>query len=458
MGLDEKIKKSDLDYAVEEIKIKGKSFWPFFKVFFFDAQYVKGGTQTSFSLIEKIKFVFSLFYGWTNWFGKTDYLVFSNSDQRKLIDGKYIDKSADFLQAILPNVLHIELPVFTHFPINQLKFKNVVSHLPLRILETLYAKLALRSTTMDGQNVVDSLNRDFGIQVEALSFGKRFYAQYWMMKMLLAWKKPKAIFIVVSYMKMGYILAAKEQNVEVIEMQHGTINKSHFGYCNYKMIDSNLFPNYLLSYGKGTKDVFTDGNITIDVKNVYSVGHYYLHLIQESNMAINENVKRVAEAKVSVAVSLQDDSIGKQMAPFIKELAEKRPDWLFVFAPRKTAQSDYEKMKLPTNVVFLPTLNIYEIISLCKIHSTVFSTCALEAPTLGKPNVLVNIENKSKEYFSTLLPDRSVTRMVDSVEEYILEIEKDNFPNKETIQKSNANIIDPDFDENLNHVLREINI
>ena len=125
MDLGAKIKKSDLDYEVEKVKINGKSFWPFFKVFFFDAQYVKGGTQTSFSFIEKVKFAFSMFYGWTNWFGKADYLVFSNSDQRKLVNGKYIDKSADYISLNLPNVLNIELPVFTHFPKSQLKFKNV---------------------------------------------------------------------------------------------------------------------------------------------------------------------------------------------------------------------------------------------------------------------------------------------------------------------------------------------
>ena len=323
----------------------------------------------------------------------------------------------------LKNTLHIELPVFTHYSLSKLKFKKVVSHVPLRILEALYVKLFLRTVNLEGKEVLATLNKDFNVSMDGETLGKRFLAQYWMMKTLLAWKKPKAVFAVVSYMKMGYVLAARELGVKVIEMQHGTINKSHFGYANYKNVNPNLFPNYLLAYGEETQETFTEGNITFAPHDVFALGHYYLHLIQKLSLPHSLKIDRVRKSEVSVAVSLQDDSVGSQIVPFLNEVAMQRPLWTFVFVPRKTSQDEYLKLNLSNNIVFLPELNVYEVMHLCEVHSTVFSTCALEAPTLGKPNVLVNIENKSVEYFSTLLIDPQVTRFVDSVGDYIQEIE-----------------------------------
>ena len=458
MGLELKIKESDLDYAVEDIQIKGKKFWPFLKVFFFDAQFVKGGTQTNLTLKQKIKFFRSLLYGWHNWFKRIDYIVFSNSDQRKRIDGKYIDKSAEYIDINLKNVLHVELPVFSHFPIRDLKYKTIVSHLPLRLIEAIYAKVFLRRQKISGLKVAQSLNADFNTNINAPEVGKRFLAQYWMMNTLICLKKPKAIFMAVPYMKMGYVLAAREKNIKVIEMQHGTINKSHFGYVNYKNVEPDLFPHYLLAYGKNTLEVFKDGNVTFSSKNVLPIGHYYLHLIQNSSPLEKEKTDRLIKAKKSIAVSLQDDSIGKRIVPLLIEVAKAKPEWVIVFVPRKTRQEDYEKLNLPENIVFLPDLNVYEIINICDIHTTAFSTCAIEAPTLGKPNVLFNIENKAMEYYGRTLSNRMVTRIVEDVKEYIFEIEKEDFPSKEIIKASNDGVMVPNFDENLKEAFNVMKI
>lgn len=455
MGLDKTIREVDENFAVEKISVNGKWFWPFVKVFFFDAQFVQGGTQTSFSFKEKVKFMFSSLYGWRNWFGKTDYLVFSNSDQRKLVGGKFIDKSADYLNVSLSNTLHIELPVFTHFPLKRLGYSRVVSQLPLRFAEALHSILS-GASNVNGIDVMRQLNAEKGTDIDLDSLGKRFESQYWVMKKLLAIKKPKGIFMAVPYMKMGYVLAAKDYGIPVIEMQHGTINKSHFGYANYKVENNKVFPDYLLGYGSGTKETFTEGNLTFDPNKVFSIGHYYLDLIQKEDLSNNESAKEIKEFKVSIAVSLQDDAVGSQIVPFLIEVAKALPDWLIVFVPRKTAQTEYEKLGLPSNVRFYQDLNVYQVMLSCKIHSTVFSTCALEAPSLGRPNVLVNIENKSKEYFGHILRDSSVTKIVDTTDQYIKEIEGSSFPDSQIIKKSNETLIAPNFSENLKLALSKI--
>jgi len=456
MSLDRKIKEVDLNYPVEKIKANGKQFWPFFRVFFFDAQFVQGGTQTSFSATQKIGFLLSSFYGFFKWFGKADYLVFSNSDQRKEIEGKLIDKSADYLNLKLSNTLHIELPVFKHFAHSKLKYKRVVSHLPLRFIEVIYAKLFLRKVEFEGLEILKELNKEFGLTVSGTEIGKRFLAQYHVMQMVLNLKKPKAVFMAVPYMKMGYVFAAQESGIPVIEMQHGSINKSHFGYTNYKPFDQNLFPKYLLAYGEGTKDVFTDGNLTYKQENVLPVGHYYLHLIGEEGKENSSLVQSLSSSEKSISVSLQDDSVGSQIVQVLKEVAQKRPNWTIVFVPRKTPQSVYEQMNLPSNIIYAPELNVYEVIAICDIHTTVFSTCALEAPTLGKPNVLINIGNKSKEYFSSILADGRVTRFAETANDFIYQIEKGDFPDETQIKLSNNKVMVPCFDENLEAALKTL--
>ena len=458
MDLGQKIKEVDLNYPVENIKVNGKQFWPFFRVFFFDAQFVQDGTQTSFSVFQKIGFLLSSFYGFFKWFAKADYLVFSNSDQRKEIDGKLIDKSADYLNLKLSSTLHIELPVFKHFSHSKLKCKKVVSHLPLRFAEAIYTKLFLRNVEIKGLEIIDKLNEEFNLNISGTDIGKRFLAQYQVMKFVLKIKTPKAVFMAVPYMKMGYVFAANEMGIPVIEMQHGSINKSHFGYTNYKQFDSNLFPQYLLAYGEGTREVFTDGNLTYKQENVLPVGHYYLHLIGQSKKENSSLFNEIAKSEKSISVSLQDDSIGSQIVEFLKEVAIKRPNWIFVFVPRKTPQSEYEKMNLPPNIIFAPELNVYEVMAICDIHTTVFSTCALEAPTLGKPNVLVNIGNKSKEYFQDILADKRVTRFAETVDEFMDEVEAKSFPSKEDIEHSNDKVMVSGFDENLEMALKTIRV
>ena len=452
----QKIKDVDLNYPVEDIKVNGRQFWPFFRVFFFDMQKNNGDSKVRLSISQKLNLALSMFYGFFNWFAKTDYLVFSNSDQRKELGGQFIDKSADYINQRLPNTLHIELPVFTHYPISKLKYKKIVSHLPLRFIEVLYSKFFLKNVDIQGREVLEKLFKDYQVSTSISEIAKRFTAQYIIMKWFLNLKKPKAVFMAVPYMKMGYVLAARDLGIKVIEMQHGVVNRSHFGYANYKKFNENLFPNYLLAYGADVKNTFKDGNITFSIKNVFEVGHYYLDLIEKSDLNLGLIPVSFNKAKISFSVSLQDGELGNQVVDLLIEVAKMRPDWVFVFVPRRTPISEYKKLNLPKNIIFIPELNVYQIINLCDVHTTLNSTCAIEAPTLGKPNVLVNIENRSKDYYGSILLDSLVTRFVVTADQFITEVEKDSFPKTDAIKESNSKIINTGFDYNLDYALTQI--
>lgn len=449
MKISDKIKHIDTHYAVEDIKVNGMPFWPFLKVFYFDSQFVTGGTQTTFSFIEKVKMIRGIFYGFRNWFGKADYLVFSNSDQRKIIDGLWVDKSADFLHKKFKNALHIELPVFAHKPRKQVYYKRVVSHLPLRILENILGKVN-RNVTIQGGDVWKSILLKEGGKADINVLGMRFYSQFKVMSLLLKIYRPKKVFMVVPYMKMGYVYACRKNKVEVIEMQHGVINRSHFGYCNFKQIDECLYPNQLLSYGHSVKQVFGLGNITFERSKVHEIGHYYLWLIAHKKKELKAKYRKQYPYKTIVSASLQDDSIGHKLVPFLHEVAQKFPSILFVFSPRKTTIKEYKKMGLAENIMFFTELNVYEVIAISDVHITAFSTCALEAPVLGVANILYNVENKAVEFFSEMLIDDKVNRYVNSVDEFkeAMDILLNTTENQ--IKKSVEHVIAENFDANFN--------
>lgn len=455
MNIEQLIKELDRSNATKAIKVNKVPLWPFLKVFFFDKLYVSGGTRVSLSIVQRLKFVKSIFYGFFNWFGKVDYLVFSNSDQRKKLNGIWVDKSADYLHPHLSNSLHIELPVFNHFPISELPYKRVVSHLPLRILEYLYAKFISKKNEFEGLNEVKSLLQKYNVDLDVSNIGARFMAQYYVALVLIKWYKPKKVFMAVPYMKMGYVYAFNSSGVTVVEMQHGTINSSHFGYCNYENLDVNLYPKYLLAYGLGVKDVFSNGNSTYKVQNVFNVGHYYLELISRSVNEIKEKHAKSFSSEINIGVSLQDDSIGQKIVGFLCEVAKLKSNWNIIFSPRKTPKEKYEKLGLPANISFIPELNVYEIIAASNIHSTVFSTCALEAPSLGTANVLCNIDGTSVKYFSNILGENSVTQYANTPHDFIEMVNRASF-NSDEIKASNSKVINNNFNEGLETALKVI--
>ena len=63
--------------------------------------------------------------------------------------------------------------------------------------------------------------------------------------------------------------------------------------------------------------------------------------------------------------------------------------------------------------------NFYELMAYTDFHTTVNSTCALEAPSLGVQNILVDIDGQAKWYYAAVLTDRRITRFADTPDEYV---------------------------------------
>jgi hypothetical protein len=91
-------------------------------------------------------------------------------------------------------------------------------------------------------------------------------------------------------------------------------------------------------------------------------------------------------------------------------------------------------------------------------HSTVNSTCALEAPSLGVQNIMINIQDLSKNYYELILNNKNITRYANTPNEYVKIINNFTKIDKKTIQESNDDIIKSHYTENIKKVLNKLNL
>ncbi len=126
-------------------------------------------------------------------------------------------------------------------------------------------------------------------------------------------RTPKHIFVVVAYENQAMIAAAKDNNIEVIELQHGTISNYHLGYNYPNSNDKNLkyFPDKILSFGKYWKDV---ANYPINDENIIPIGFPYLDETIELYNNKNKNKNQI--------LFISQGAIGKYLSEFASKLAK----------------------------------------------------------------------------------------------------------------------------------------
>ena len=151
---------------------------------------------------------------------------------------------------------------------------------------------------------------------------------------------------------------------------------------------------------------------------------------------------------------------GISVSTFI-ELAERNPNIAFYFKRRRTRLEEYlNKFKFPKNVFFEKDRSIYELIRDCDIHLTAYSSCALEAPSLGVRNILYNHNDKAKQYYLDKLPEGSLNLSYFKIHLALNNFLLKNVP-QDYVKQSNNHNIKSDYSNNIdsfieNHILNEV--
>jgi len=443
------IKEVETKYDLESIKVNDMEVWPFLRTSYFFAYYnnyhFNVGEARS-PLWAKIKHVKNIFYGFFNLFKKYNYLVFSDTLERRLLNGKYIDKITEFLISELgkERVLLIEDPANgSHFKRSKISTKNIISldffHIFCHLLSLLPNRL-----TINDEAVLREINKEYKLNINYRMLISRFLCYKNLFRPFYKIYKPKAVFVNCYYsmIHQATIYTAKKMGIRTIELQHGIINNKCPAYNVFTNLDKLFFPDYLFTFGDYVKNVFNESNYFIKRENVIPVGSMYIDYINNEYEPSKETIQIFSnfrkKYKKIVAVSSQR-LLEDKLINFLKKSASLSKDILYIFVPRDINR-DYSNVNFPENIIILKYLDVYQTVREVDLHSTLWSTCALEAPALGIPNILINIDGFAKKYYSYILTNRDVTRFVDTEKEFV-----DNILNWRTKKKGEIMNLHQDF-------------
>ena len=194
-------KEIETKYDVSSITLNGTQVWPFLRI----AYYFKYGEcynfdisnrNTSKDIFVKLKRAKNVLYGVDSLFKKHDYLVFSDTLERRLVNGKYIDKIAEFLISELgkERVLLIENPVNgLHFRRSKIPTQNIVSLDLFGIF--CYLSLLKKKLVINGEAILEEINDKYKLDVNYRRLISKFICYRNLFELFYKIYKPKAIFI-----------------------------------------------------------------------------------------------------------------------------------------------------------------------------------------------------------------------------------------------------------------------
>jgi hypothetical protein len=397
--------------------------WPFLRIYFGE-QFILDNQpgETNSKMVLK-KGLTSFFYGIKNLFKNYEYIAFISSNQRKNIDGYQIHPFELLPKQYLDKCLFIELPVPKHEVKEKIRHKYIISRYFLLFFEMLII-FFLKLTTNKQIKLIDELNNHFSTTINVYYLEIRFKASFLIGKVICKIWNPKVIFCTVPYSLMGYIKAAKEKNIIIIELQHGFVGETHRAYVNQLNFDKNLYPDYFFSWGDYEQNILSSNKCNyLEKERIFPVGHFYLDYLKKNEIRqISIKRNKYSTYEVLIAVSLQDP-LEHIILPFIIEVAQNRSNVGFLLLPRSKPHEYYKKYNLPNNVISDSSISTYEGIIISDIHTTVRSTTAFEAIYFEKPNILMNDNNQSFNSFGNILGDKNGVFYASSPAEFIEYIE-----------------------------------
>lgn len=287
----------------------------------------------------------------------------------------------------------------------------------------------------ENSEIVDSFLKELGINIDYKEKIFNYFYFYEAAKKLFEKIKPKIILIDCYMCFLNIIHAAKELNIPIIELQHGAIH-GHFIYDINKDFNKNFQVDFCLVYGELEKKYLKEKSYLKENNNLIVLGNYFVYKLKKEFTPNRIFTKLKQKYKKIVGISVQDP-VDKKLNDFILESAKVNPEILFVWIPRSYQRS----YKTLNNLIIFNDLSCYEIAMNCDIHTTVYSTCAIELLSLNKPVILVNIDNLAKEFFY-YLEEKSLLKIANSLNEY------NKYINDTNILKSNEEVISLDYEEN----------
>lgn len=289
---------------------------------------------------------------------------------------------------------------------------------------------------------------------------------------LLQRKKPKVVFLVVAYENKALLAACKKMNIEIIELQHGTISPYHLGYSypentmkfNGELKEIEYFPDKILSFGNYWKNACP---FPIDSENIISMGFPYFDENSKTYMKIAEdkNSKEGNDQKTEKKqiLFISQGVIGKYLSELAYETAlnmnknnENNEDnaqnynFIYKLHPGEygTWKENYDYLTKAVNefdnftVINKSEPPLYELFAESHYQIGAFSTAIYEGLAFNCKTFIIDVPGV--EYLDDLI-DKDIVKKVNSSEELINYINNENI----SIQEYDKDYFFKNFDETI---------
>lgn len=467
------LKEIETTYPVNEIRINGQQVWPYLRVYYYSAyqtkiatsygedEYIKqqlGGQRLTRMLRIIITLLREIPLGFKNWFRKYEYIALTNNSFRRQIDGKYFNPFLDpVIDEIGPDrVLCMEYAwQIPHYPVDNIYTKHIVFISLLEILSQLIRilrKIFLKRHNIVNKHVLDTIDADYSLNIDAMRRVDDFEAKRTVYYLFFCIMRPRAVWVAPYNAHLPAVRAAKDLGIKVLEASHGFIVKENPAYTISCDIDRSCFPDYLLVCGKQERSTF-DNPRFIDPVNVHPVGSFFIDYAKAMYRPEAHLSNRLASYKQIISTTL-GWSFEKSMITFICEAAKLDDSIFYILIPRWAQNPAYSSIELPSNVEMIVDKNFYELMVYTDFHSTLYSTCAIEAPALGVQNILLDIGGQASDFWGAVLKDTRVTRFVDTPERYVDTI--NSFPklDRATVCKLHEDFFATNYKENIRNFVK----
>lgn len=252
------------------------------------------------------------------------------------------------------------------------------------------------------------IERHFGVGVDIWRIlndsSREFLFKYKCFDYVFKKVKPEVFFVVIAYMYPFAVKAAKDNDVEVVELQHGTISKYHLGYSYPKNADLIYFPDKLYVWNLFWKELniypLPDEKVIVD---------RFRYLENEKALCERKGLRK-DEKKVVV---ISQGAIGEKIAEKILKEFYRFDGCEVYYKLHPGEYSRYESyeclMKLITDhgvKVVKDEIPLYELFLMCSLQIGVFSTAIYEGIEFGCETILLDLPGI--EYMTDLSEQGSV--------------------------------------------------
>jgi hypothetical protein len=387
-----------------------------------------------------------------------DIIISDNTSSRmKVINGYHYSIWMDFLYDLFPdkNILTFERPSQTdpkHY--RNIKSRNIY-HADLLIQKLLLkSKISQKKIRLDVdpiKELFDFLNLEFNRTLLEDKL-RKFFAYIDLYQRFFRRALPKLIVIKSSYeySVMAMISVCKKMNIKTVEMQHGIIYETHYGYIYKQVQDYLLFPDYFFSYGKYFTELLKRESKLFKKKSILTAGFPFIEQVKCSPIDLNKDIIEYRKDHDIIYITSQW-TIRHELAKFCITLAQILPDKfriIYKTHPRERLNEDfYRKFSDIHNIYLISDSEIssLELMKISKIHTTIYSTSLFESLYFGLPNILINHSIFSQNIKSFV--DNETVYLVDNTQSY-LEVLNHISKHYDDIQRSVSAFADKFFTSN----------